>query len=108
MNDIIVGAHLCLYTCWNKRDVWIKSFAILKPIWAYGVQLWGAASNSNIEILQRFQIIVNVSNDALHRTILTYHTKLETRLKDSARDTSLARRNIPTYSRLTKEVKTTD
>jgi len=29
--------------------------AILKPIWAYGIQLWGTASNSNIEILQRFQ-----------------------------------------------------
>lgn len=29
--------------------------AILKPIWSYGIQLWGSASNSNIEILQRFQ-----------------------------------------------------
>jgi hypothetical protein len=27
----------------------------LKPIWTYGIPLWGAASNSNIEILQRFQ-----------------------------------------------------
>jgi len=35
---------------------------ILKPIWAYGVQLWGTASNSNVEMLQRFQnkyLIVN-------------------------------------------------
>jgi len=37
---------------------------ILKPIWTYGVQLWGTASNSNMEILQRFQnkylrIIIN-------------------------------------------------
>ncbi|KAJ8710369.1 hypothetical protein PYW07_009735 [Mythimna separata] len=29
--------------------------AILKPIWAYGIQLWGTASHSNIEILERFQ-----------------------------------------------------
>ena len=29
--------------------------AILKPVWIYGIQLWGTASNSNIEILQRFQ-----------------------------------------------------
>jgi hypothetical protein len=29
--------------------------AILKPIWTYGIQLWGAASISNIEILERFQ-----------------------------------------------------
>ncbi|CAD6229611.1 GSCOCG00012115001-RA-CDS [Cotesia congregata] len=28
---------------------------ILKPIWTYGIQLWGTASNSNLEILQRFQ-----------------------------------------------------
>jgi hypothetical protein len=28
---------------------------ILKPIWTYGIPLWGAAGNSNIEILQRFQ-----------------------------------------------------
>jgi len=27
----------------------------LKPIWPYGVPLWGTASNSNIEILQRYQ-----------------------------------------------------
>lgn len=29
--------------------------AILRPIWTYGIQLWGTAANSNIEILQRFQ-----------------------------------------------------
>jgi hypothetical protein len=28
---------------------------ILKPIWTYGIQLWGTTSNSNIEILERFQ-----------------------------------------------------
>jgi hypothetical protein len=28
---------------------------ILKPIWAYGMQLWGTASTSNMEILERFQ-----------------------------------------------------
>jgi hypothetical protein len=28
---------------------------ILKPIWTFGTQLWGTASASNIEILERFQ-----------------------------------------------------
>jgi hypothetical protein len=28
---------------------------ILKPIWTYGIQLWGTTSNSNIEILEHFQ-----------------------------------------------------
>jgi hypothetical protein len=29
--------------------------AILKPVWAYGIQLWGSTANSNLEILERFQ-----------------------------------------------------
>src|SRR5204863_2905302 len=29
--------------------------SMLKPVWTYGIQLWGAASHSNIEIIQRFQ-----------------------------------------------------
>ena len=28
---------------------------ILKPVWTYGIQLWGAASYSNIQIIERFQ-----------------------------------------------------
>jgi hypothetical protein len=28
---------------------------ILRPIWTYGIHLWGLASISNIEILERFQ-----------------------------------------------------
>lgn len=52
--------------------------AILKPVWMYGVQLWGTASNSNIEILQRFQsktlrIITDApwytSNDIIHQDL---------------------------------------
>jgi hypothetical protein len=29
--------------------------AILKPNWTYGIQLWGTTSNSNIEVLERFE-----------------------------------------------------
>lgn len=29
--------------------------SILKPVWMYGVQLWGSASDSNISIIQRMQ-----------------------------------------------------
>ena len=28
---------------------------ILKPVWTYGIQLWGTASNSYLEILERLQ-----------------------------------------------------
>jgi len=52
--------------------------AIFKPIWTYGVQLWGTVANSNVEIIQRFQnkylgIIVNapwyVANDIVHHDL---------------------------------------
>jgi len=39
--------------------------AILKPIWTYGVQLWGSASNCNTEILERFQSkVLRIFTDA--------------------------------------------
>jgi hypothetical protein len=28
---------------------------ILKPIWTYGIQLWGTTANSNTDVLERFQ-----------------------------------------------------
>jgi len=48
---------------------------VLKPVWTYGIELWGCASKSNIEIIQSYQskisrIITNapwyVSNQTLH------------------------------------------
>ena len=51
---------------------------IIKPVWIYGIQLWGTASNSNIEILQRFQSktlrsLLNapwyVTNETIHRDL---------------------------------------
>jgi len=39
--------------------------AIIKHIWTYGVQLWGSASNSNLEILERFQSkVLRIITDA--------------------------------------------
>jgi hypothetical protein len=37
----------------NNKLLLYKS--ILKPIWTYGIQLWGTASTSNTQILERFQ-----------------------------------------------------
>ena len=42
-------SQLSLY---NKRIIYK---VIIKPIWTYGIQLWGAACNSNLDIIQRFQ-----------------------------------------------------
>jgi hypothetical protein len=59
---------------------------ILKPIWTYGIQLWGTASNSSIEILERFQskvlrLIVGapwyVSNSVIRNDLQTPTVKEE-------------------------------
>jgi hypothetical protein len=51
---------------------------ILKPIWTYGIQLWGCTKPSNTKVLQRFQSnalrsITNapwyVSDPTLHRDL---------------------------------------
>jgi hypothetical protein len=39
---------------------------ILKPIWTKGIQFWGTASTSNIEILERFECkVLRMIVDAL-------------------------------------------
>jgi len=49
----IIGSHSPLSL---ENKVLIYSYkTILKPVWTYGIELWGCASNSNIEIIQRYQ-----------------------------------------------------
>jgi hypothetical protein len=61
---------------------------ILKQIWTYGMQLWGTASTSNLEILERFQskalyMIVDspwyVQNTVIRRDLHTPTVKEEIR-----------------------------
>ncbi|CAH1979248.1 unnamed protein product [Acanthoscelides obtectus] len=49
-----------------------------KPIWTYGIELWGCASKSNLSIIQRAQSKIlrsiadapwYVSNETLHRDL---------------------------------------
>jgi hypothetical protein len=51
---------------------------VICPVWSYGIQLWGCASESNIQVIQRYQnkvlkCIVNapwyVRNSDLHRDL---------------------------------------
>ena len=49
----LVGRHSTLDLA-NKRLLYV---AIIKPIWTYGIQLWGCARKSNIEVIQRCQNI---------------------------------------------------
>ena len=47
----LLGRHSSL-TVNNKLLIYKQ---ILKPIWAYGAQLWGCAKQSNVKIIQTFQ-----------------------------------------------------
>jgi hypothetical protein len=39
----------------SLRNKLLLNKSILKPIWTYGIRLWGTASTSNIEIVERIQ-----------------------------------------------------
>jgi hypothetical protein len=51
---------------------------IIKPIWVYGIDLWGCASKSNISIIQRSQskILRIITNAPWYVTNQTLHTDL--------------------------------
>jgi hypothetical protein len=43
------GSELSIY---NKLILYKQ---VLWPVWSYGIQLWGCTSDSNIQVIQRFQ-----------------------------------------------------
>lgn len=51
---------------------------ILKPVWTYGIELWGTASNSNIEILERFQNKTIRSMFNIHNKYILHDLRLNT------------------------------
>ena len=70
----ILGRHSPL----SLRNKALIYKVILRPVWTYGIELWGCASTSNIEILQRYQskllrLITQapwyVTNQTLHRDL---------------------------------------
>jgi hypothetical protein len=66
---------------------------VLRPVWSYRIQLWGCASDSNIQVIQRFQnkvlkCIVQtpwyIRNSDLHRDLrIETVTDIITRLASS-------------------------
>jgi hypothetical protein len=66
---------------------------VLRPVWSYGIQLWGCASDSNIKVSQRFQNRVlkfivqapwHIRNSHLHRDLrIDTVTGIITRLSSS-------------------------
>jgi hypothetical protein len=65
---------------------------ILKPVWAYGVQLCGTASNSNLDILERFQSkVLLIITDApwfITNTVIKHEIQVPT-VKQEARKYSV-------------------
>lgn len=75
---------------------------ILKPVWTYGVELWGTASNSNIDILERFQtkalrFMFNIPK-CIHNKYILQDLKLKTVKQE------IAARSSNYQKKLTKHV----
>ena len=51
---------------------------VLKPIWTYGIALWGCASKSNISVIQRYQskLLRSIINAPWYVTNQTLHSDL--------------------------------
>jgi hypothetical protein len=110
------------YIIFNNIKMGLLYKSILKPIWTYGIQLWGTASTSNIEILERFQskalrIIVDapwyVPNNHIRRDLQMTSVKEEicrssnqyyTRLTIHPNDQILTLMEIPGNRRLRRHV----
>jgi hypothetical protein len=52
---------------------------ILKPIWTYGIQLWGCAKLSNTKIIQRLQskVLRTITNAPWYVLNFTSHNDLQ-------------------------------
>lgn len=86
----------------SKRLLYL---AIIKPIWIYGIALWGCASKSNIAIIQRCQNVilrkmVNAyrykRNDALHRDLKIDMIESEIRKFATRHEDRLSNHSNPT------------
>jgi hypothetical protein len=76
----------------SSKDKLLLYKTILKPIWTYGIQLWGAASTSNIEILGRFQAkVLRMTVDApwyVQNALIRRDLKISTVKEDISHYTS--------------------
>jgi hypothetical protein len=90
--------------------------AILKLIRTYGIQLWGTASNSNIDILERFQSkVLRIITDApwyvpnavikrdlqvpsVHQEVRTFSINYLVRLEDHPNDLAVSLLQQPPHN----------
>jgi len=90
----LIGKH-SLHSLENKLLIYKT---VLKPVWTYGIELWGCASNSNIAVIQRYQSkphrsLTNapryVSNQILHSDLHIPHVHTVFRKRTATHRTTL-------------------
>ena len=61
---------------------------VLKPVWTYGIELWGCASKTNVAIIQRYQskILRIITNAPWYVSNQTLHSDLRIQSAQSVRD----------------------
>jgi hypothetical protein len=52
--------------------------AVLKPVWTYGLEIWGCATKSKLAVIQRYQskILRTMTNALWYVSNLTIHSAL--------------------------------
>jgi len=74
---------------------------ILKPVWTYGIQLWETASNSNLEILERFQSkVLRIITDApwyVPNTIIKRDLQIPTVKQEARKYSANYRKRLDTH-----------
>ena len=80
------------------RNMTIVLHPVLKPVWTYGIELWGCATKSNINVIQRnksklLRSITNapwyVSNQTLHSNLRILHVRKVLRKRTATHRTAL-------------------
>jgi len=74
---------------------------ILKPVWTYGIQVWGNASNSDLEILERFQSkVLRIITDApwyMPNTIIKRDLQISTVKQEARKYTANYRKRLDAH-----------
>jgi len=70
----LIGKHFPL-SLENKLLIYKT---VLKPVWTYGIELWGCATRSNIAVIQRYQskLLSSITNAPWYVSNQTLHSDL--------------------------------
>ena len=90
----LIGKHSPL----SLENKFLIYKTVLKPVWTYGIELWGCASKSNIAVIQRYQSRLlrsitsapwYVSNQTFHSVLHIPHVHTVFRERTAAHRTAL-------------------